>query len=157
MQAELWRPLLVYSHQAVPQQCVKQLSWVRRPWSRICHNLFPSDCAQAPSTQHSSSAPDAGQTGPGRSVPERQPRSQGSHTATSVPAATMSMSSAPVYSTPQPCTRSGWNTMDKGMWLWAASERNCGCLHKWGIGALWPQEHTCFSNHLFWEGAYTQG
>ena len=159
MLAELWRALLVCTHQAVPQECVKQLSakpWVHRPWSRICHNLFPSDCARALSTPHCSSAPDAGQTGPGRDVPQRWPRPQGSSTASSIPAATTSMSSAPVHSTPQPCTVSGTNTMDKGIWLWAASERNCGYLHKWCTGALWPQKHTCFSNHLLWEGAYTQ-
>ena len=48
----------------------------------------------------------------------------------------------PAHPTPQPCTRSGMNTSEKGTCPWAVIGQNCGSWHRWHIG--WPHRP-----HLF--------
>ena len=85
-----------------------------------------------PGSAHStldSWAPDLGKTGPGKSLPQRQPRSQVAEEPFNS-YNTTPWSPNPAYSTPQLYTRSGADTTEKGKWPWAASESNHGCWHK---------------------------
>ena len=89
----------------------------------------------APPTSYLSSELDLWQTGPGRRVPQRQPRSsieaQPTH---SLSHSVLTLASA--FSTLQPCTRSGRNTTGGGMQAQAASEWSPGHLHRSCIGLL---------------------
>ena len=88
-----------------------------------------------------------------REVYHRGSPGPGRTTATPTPAATVPWPPTPAWSTPQPRTRSGTVTAEKRMRSWAAAEGSHGGaqVHRDGM------DFTCFSTHLLWGRAHTQG
>lgn len=64
---------------------------------------------------------------------------------------------SPDYVTSEPCIRQAVNTREKGMQPWTASEWNYRCLHGQCIIHCDCMALTCFSSHLLWGSACTQG
>lgn len=75
---------------------------------------------------------------------------------TLIPSATAPQPPELTHFTPQPSTRYGTNTTEKGMQPWAAYGQNCGGLHGQCIVHCEQKVFTCFSSHLLCDGALTQ-
>lgn len=97
------------------------------PWGGVHSCSSPSGSTPVLPTSHCSLERDLGWTGPGRALPQRQPRS---HAA----------AQPPLFLQPQcpglqrqPSSRPQKNTMEKGASPWAASGQNCGYLHRFTV------------------------
>lgn len=93
-----------------------QVGWWQLMSTHLTTQWFVSqqECPLPPTPQHSLVL-DLGQTGPGKRLTQRQPRSQAvNSTATFIPAATLLQIPAPTYSTSQPCSISGTKQQRKG-------------------------------------------
>ena len=127
--------------QAVSQHCT---SLADCPWGGVHSCSFPSGSAPVLPTSHCSLERDLGWTGPGRALPQRQPRS---HAA----------AQPPLFLQPQcpglqrqPSSRPQKNTTEKGASPWAASGQNRGCIRRLCIGLLWPHQPHSLQNSPPW-------